>query len=360
MSRRTLVISDTDLHGFSCGVNALKALRDSGVDADIYSHFSTNPSEPASTPSGLALLVQSLGEYDLYILDIPVDARNPRAYIDALVSHARHKGRVIWMDHHGHSPWVVEELKKNGVLVAVYQTAYDIALAVPRMYRKSDSWYERWALLGAAADFDESVKERVSAELEVAVAEYLDPVYKSRLVELARALGLEAYAEHIKVNGQPGWFARAVAEKGIEPEQVIEAARQIGKPLLVPRYSIAGDVVYTTELPPVGLAWKTAWKLCALTGAKVAVLPAYNPRANQYSVIIARYWRADDSVTSAIEEYVGRKFGGRQVIGHPGARSVPLVSQAEIDDIPAIARELSDMLASKAHAQSRLASVSYA
>jgi len=350
-ARKTIVISDTDLHGFSCGVNALKALRDSGIDADIFSHFSTNPNEPASTPAGLALLVQNLGTADLYILDIPVDIRNPKAYIDALVSHARYKGRVIWMDHHGHSQWV-DELNRNGVFAVVYSTSYDLSLSVPRMFAKTDPWYERWALVGAVADFDESVKDRISTDLEVAVAEYLDQVYKNQLIDLARALGLERYAEYAKTNGQPGWFARAIVENQIEPERVLEAARSIGRPLLVPRYSIIGDVVYTTELPPQGLAWKTAWKLCVLTGAKVAVLPSYNPRTNQYAIIVARNWRTDGSVINAIEEFVNKRFSGRQIVGHPGARSISLMSQAEISDIPAIARELNDVISTKVYTPS--------
>jgi len=335
--RKVYVIHDTDLHGGSCGINAYYALRNAGIDADVYSHFSTNPNEPSTTPVGLAQFIENLGNIDLIILDIPIDVRNPKRYVDALVSHAKYKGRVVWLDHHGHSQWV-DELNRNGVFAAVFGTSYDLALAVPRMFAKTDSFTEKWALIGAVGDFDESIANRVSTDLEIDVAEYLDQAWKFHREQLAQRLGIPLRL----YKGNVGFLTAGIAELQIEPEQVIEVAKQLVSPLVLPRYEIVGDVVYTTELPAQGLAWKTAWKLCAVTGAKVAIVPTYNPRTNQYAIIIAKNWRHPE-VTDVIEQYIQRRFSGRQIVGHPGARSISMMSLDEAKTlIPQVARELNE------------------
>jgi len=344
--RKTIVIHDTDVHGFSCGVTALYALMKSGVSSDAFSNFSTKPGELATNPWGLANVVRNLGVADLVILDIPVDDRDPKSYVDALISHARYKGRVLWADHHGHSSWV-DELNKNGVTAIVVGSSFELALLIPRMYGKVDGFVEKWALVGAIADFDTSIASKVPTELEIDVAEYLDPVMKFKRDALADALGIGSiYRSLVPSKGNVGALSYLIAEHGIEVARVIEIAKRLGSPIPLPRYEIVGDVVYTTELPPQGLSWKVAWKLCAVTGAKVAIVPAFNPRTNQYAVIIAKNWRHPE-VTEAIERYVNTRFAGRQIVGHPGARSISMMSLDEVKQvIPQIARELSTYVSS--------------
>ncbi len=346
-TRRIMVIHDTDVHGISCGINALYALMRSNIDAEVYSHFSTNPQEPATTPQAVASVIENLGNVDIVMLDIPVDIRNPKRYVDALVSHAQFKGRVLWADHHGHSQWV-DILNKSGVIAIVVGSSYELSMLVPRMYGKVDSFTEKWALVGAVADFDETIAGRVSTSLEIDVAEYLDQAMKFQRERLADALGIGAeYRQYLASRGNVGALSYAIAQRGIEPDQVISVAKTLVQPIQLPPYQVVGDVVFTIELPAQGLAWKTAWKLCAVTGAKVAIVPTFNPRINQYAIIIAKNWRTPE-VTSIIEEYVQRKFIGRQIVGHPGARSVSMMSLDEARNlIPVIARELNEVIASR-------------
>jgi len=346
-NRKVLVIHDTDVHGTSCGINALYALQRSGIEAEVYSHFSTSPSEPATTPQAVASVIENLGNVDIIMLDIPVDIRNPKRYVDALVGHAQFKGRVLWADHHGHSQWV-DVLNRNGVTAIVVGSSYELSMLVPRMYGKVDSFTEKWALVGAVADFDETVRDRVPVSLEIDVAEFLDQAMKFRREQLADALGIGyEYRQYLATRGNVGALSYAIAQRGIEPEQVIAVAKTLVSPIQLPPYSVVGDVVFTVELPAQGLAWKTAWKLCAVTGAKVAIVPSYNPRTNQYAIIVAKSWRHPE-VTDIVEQYVQRRFAGRQIVGHPGARSIAMMSLDEArSTIPQVARELAEAIASR-------------
>ena len=330
----TLIVHDTDIHGLSCGINAIYAMRKQDLPATVYSHF--DPKGVSTTPTTLAQVIENLGNTDLIILDIPIDIRNPKKYVDALVGHAQFKGKVLWLDHHGHSQWV-DVLNKSGVTAVIYGSSYDLSLAVPRMYDVVDSFVEKWALVGAVADFDTSVADRVSPELEADVADILDQAYKTRREDMARRLEILWRSEY----GNIGMISAGIAANNIEPERVIETAKDLVDPLALPtRYETTGTVVYTTQMPQTGLAWKIAWKLCLTTNSKVAILPTQTP--NGYATIFATYWRAEDRIRNIVDEWVSRKFAGRQIVGHPGAKSVALMIQDEIQNIPMWARELSE------------------
>jgi len=333
-TRPRIVIHDTDLHGLTCGIAALYAM----PDASAYSHF--DPQSPMrTTPDNLANVVMSLGAADLWILDIPIDIRNPKAVIDALVSHQQYKGRVYFLDHHGHSQWTAE-LARQGVGVAIFGSSYDLTLAVPRIFNRSDRFVEDWALLGAVADFDTSIASRVSRDFEETVCDIIDSVYKLMRPQLLSRLGI---TENPSL-GNIGSLSWGIVQRRIDIYQFIEVCRELGKPLEVPQYSTVGNVVFTTQVPPPGLSWKVAWKLCLITGAKVALVPAFVPMRNQYTVIVATYWREGDAVRQAVENFVTSTFIGRQIVGHIGARSILLFSESEIQNIPMWARQLDEMI----------------
>ena len=332
------ILCDTDLHGMSCGITALYTLLNQGFNVNIYSHFSTNPNEPTTTPTGLANVVENLGMTDLIILDIPVDVRNPKRFVDTLINHAQFKGKVLWLDHHGHSQWV-DILNKNSVIAIVYGSSYDLSLAVPRMYNRVDSFVEKWALLGALADFDTSIANRISREFEEIVCDVVDSAYKQSLQQIKQQLNIPSNPSM----GNIGELIHGIVTRRIETEQFIEVCKQVAKPIPLPQYTTLNNVVYTTQIPQSGLAWKTAWKLCCISQSKVAIVPTFNPRTNQYAIIIATYWR-NEEIKPIIEEFIKKKFTGRQIVGHFGARSIALFSQSEIETIPQIARELDEFI----------------
>ena len=338
--KSTIIIHDTDLHGLTCGITALYALE----GAIPLSHFDPR-SELRTTPDNLANVIQNLGNADLYVLDIPIDVRNPKAYIDALIAHVQFKGRVVWMDHHGHSQWV-DVLNRNGVFAVVFGTSYDLTMALPRMFSRVDSFVEGWAIIGALADFDPSIAPRVSRDLEEVVCDIVDSVYKQQRQQLMQVLNINEIPQY----GNIGSISYGIATRRIEASQFIEACKSIGRPIPLPRtYGTLTNVVYTTEIPQSGLAWKTAWKLCLTTGCKVAMVPTYIPQRNQYSLIIATYWREDDRVRQAVEEFITMKFPGRQVVGHFGARSILLMAQNELEMIPQWARELDELISQRCY-----------
>jgi len=342
LQKITTILCDTDMHGMTCGLNAVYALMRTGINVTIFSHFSTNPNELTTTPTGLAQVIQNLGQTNLIILDIPIDIRNPKAYIDALISHAQFKGCILWADHHGHSQWV-DILNKNGIIAIIVGSSYDLSMLIPRMYNVVDSFVEKWSLIGALSDFDSSIAIKVDRTLEEDVCDILDQAYKTKLNDIMKMLDMPIYTSH----GNIGSLIHAIIVKQLEPEQLINIAKQLVKPLQLPQYEIVGDIVYTTQLPPGGLAWKTAWKLCLVTGSKVAIVPTFNPRTNQYAIIIARYWKTDENVAKTVDEFVTTKFTGRQIVGHLGARSIALMNQNELQLIPQIARELDEEIRRK-------------
>jgi len=335
------VIHDTDLHGFSCGICYMYALARSNIPYTVYSHFSTNPNELRTSPDGLARVVELSQGTDLVIVDIPIDNRNPKAYVDALIGYNAFKGRVMWFDHHGHSEWV-GVLTRNGVFAVVVDTSYELNLILPRMYGIDDSYVHKWALLGATSDFDPSIADKVSMEYEITVCDIVDQAFKFRKADLCKVLGVPD--SDIATYGNVGAISKRIVERGIEADQFIELCKSLGvQPLEVPPYQVVGNVVYTTTIPKPGTQWKTAWKLCCVSGAKVAIVPGFNPARNEYVLIIAKNWRTPQ-VTQIIEDFVKMKFAGRMIVGHPGARSVVLTSQQEIDMIPQIAKELNELI----------------
>jgi len=345
--RPKMVIHDTDGHGISCGICAYYSMTKAGESVSVYSHFSTSSSEPATTPTGLATVLEQLGQCDLVILDIPVDERNPARYVQAVASHAQFKGKVLWADHHGHSKWVQQLNTIPNVTAIVVGTSYDLALLIPRMYGAEDSFVEKWALLGALLDFDKSVADKVSREVEDVVCDVVDQALKFARKQLCDLVAPGEYDRLAPLHGNVGAMTKIFVERGVEADQLIELAKQVAKPIQVPPYETYGDVVVALQEPQPGTAWKVANKLCILTGAKVAIVPSRSPRTGETVLIIARYWRTSDEVAQIVDQYVYTKFAGRQILGHPGARSVNLMQtpiEQAVEIARQVARELDEML----------------
>jgi len=84
-----------------------------------------------------------------------------------------------------------------------------------------------------------------------------------------------------------------------------------------------------------------------VSGAKVAVVPTFVPQRNQYSAIFATYWRESDEVRQVVDVFINATFVGRQVVGHSGAKSVALLSEQEVQNIPTWARQLDEALSQR-------------
>jgi len=345
--RSKIVISDTDLHGGMSMLIAVKVLQ----PQHFYSHFElvrpgTTPTQPVTTPrtlvEALPQIVSPREDLELYILDLPIDADRPLQYIQTLTQYTL--GKVVWIDHHGHSEYV-SKLYEAGIITFLAPTSYEMSLYLPKLYGRVDSEIEKWALIGALADFDESIADKVNTELEIAVAEHLDQYWK---------FGMNSIEEVKKLTpkyGNVGAKVKYILDKGLTPDKLLEKAKEATQPLPVPEnYEVIGDVVMLREPPErPGIQWKLAWKLTCITGAKVAVIPVKVP---QPCVIVASNWRIKSEVASIVDEVVqskGRELG-RTPRGHSGALSLPAVSVNEAKELAIeLARKISELIESKVY-----------
>jgi len=325
-----LVVHDFDLHGFTSGVVAVRALLDLGAEVTVYSNFEPKKGLPSSTPPALGDVIQSRasGADALAVLDIPV-GREPAA-VRALTGFA---GKVVVADHHEWKPALLKRLQSRGLAVMPAKTAYGMTLAFPRhLGLEPDGFAEKWALVGAVSDFDRSVADRVSRDFEEAVCDYLDRAFKLNTHALPR--GPEEY-------GDCGSRAYAVAESRLEPSELIERAKATVGPLPLPRHEVVGAVALATEVAEPGSPWKVAWKLSLATGSPMAVVPATDPARGQYGVVVSVYWREPDHVAASVDSLLKSRAGYR-LFGSPGARVVAGMKSAT--EAVEAARYLADLV----------------
>ena len=327
-------VSDTDPHGGLSMLVAVKALQEAGEEVvGYYSHFEPvprgqAPQRPVTNPAFLAQSLPQIvspGVVDLMVLDIPVNIQRPLEFIKTVTEYT-FGGRDVWfIDHHGHNEYTVE-LLRNGVTVILQPTSYDMTMYVPRVLGLKNDEYDKWALFGATADYDESVAHRVTLDLEELITEYADTFWKDEMKKMPE---IQAYATK---HGNIGAFTAYAIERNLDPDDFLRLARERGRPVPLPeRYETRGNIVYSLTPPPLGYAWKSASKLCRITGAHIAILVGQSPRG--YGVVIAGYWRNKDSVTPIVEEVARRIARGQRPYGHEGARAINCTSLQEAQEL---------------------------
>ena len=333
---KTLIIHDTDLHGFTAGVIAHYLIEGSKP----FSHF--EPKHPLHLmPETLPKLLLNFKADEVYIIDIPINIRNPNEFIQALINFNKNIGKVHFIDHHKVNV-DIKPLIENGIDIKITNSAYECSLEVALRFAKIDSFIEEWALIGALADFDTSIINQIDKDLEEIVCDVVDNAFKTKRNTIIERLGGKVDEKY----GNVGSLTKLIVEKCITIDKFIDITRELVIPLPLPRYKLIGDVVYTTEMPKVGLAFKTAWKLCLVTNSKVAIVPSFNPALNKYSIVISTYWREPDNVKRKVEEFIQTKFKNRTIVGHFGAKAIDVINLIEFENIPRIAKELNEFLKS--------------
>jgi len=344
------IICGTDVHGQSCGIVSYYVLRQIYGDelVSIYSHYRT-PQDPR--PSSLAAgLPDCLREYGkdverLYIFDIPIFEEKGKD-AEAAFKEVLEAGVDVWyIDHHGHNPYI-SNIAKMGVKTIIFGGAYDMAMYLPRMYDIVDDFVEKWAFIGAIADFDWSISWRVTRELESYVCEHLDQAMKTQRKKLMEVLNLPQKPEW----GEAGSLIYGIVQKRVEPEEMIEAARKIVQPIeLPPNYKVFRDiVVFLPERPKqYGLIWKLLWKATYVTQTKVGVAYGFDPQKKRDKIVIAKDWRFPE-VIIYVEEFVNRYFAGKNVriYGHEGAVSIeyPEGYQLTPEEVKQVAKDLAEFM----------------
>jgi len=342
--QRFLIIYDTDVHGGLSGLIAVKTLQK--VELEIAHHFSNFAQQPpASSPSllpdTLPALVQQHMPTDIILLDIPIDSRNPQKFVAALAHYIQLTAflspiylglRVLYIDHHEVTPYHAE-LVKRGVNVVTLPTSYQMSMYLPTVLNAVDGEIEKFALIAAAADFDETIADRISLQLEEE-AEMLDTAWKGKLREL------EDVKKLVAKYGNVGAVVQHIIEKNIGPDDLLRMARELGTSVPDVKYEVVGNVALAAEPAPQGLGWKIAAKLCRITQTPVAVVIAPTPQ-QKFAVLAASYWRVKSRYASLVDQAVREVAQNRVIIGHPGARSI---EATDLDDARKLANEVARKL----------------
>jgi len=319
----SFVIYHSDLHGGISGFVALKTLI--SKDYKVIHHFSNfdrNPpaTEPEPFPDTLKMFVEQFKPQKIYVLDIPIDVRNPTRVLQ-IIEEVSRSAEIEYIDHHEAPPEATTLISRE--VLKLYRSAYRMTLHIPNTLGVLSPELEQFAIIGATADADSTIASMVSKELEYKVNTYVDSAWK---------LGFRSIEEVKNLTpkyGNAGAIVQYMLEKNIGYNEFLELAERYGKELKPVDYEVKDNIVIAKEIPAEGFGWKMAWMLSWLTNVPIAIVKHIS--RGKMSVIVATYWRNSDLkplVDEAVFEVVKEKS---RVVGHPGARSV-LVSDAEEAD----------------------------
>jgi len=347
-----MIIYHSDVHGSISGLVALKSLMNKGYKVlHHFSNFDKSPpaTEPEPFPCTLKMLVEQyiIEQYKVqqfklqkvYILDIPIDVRNPSKAVWVLEEVSRCVN-VEYIDHHEVPP-EASNLVIRGIL-RLYKSAYKMTLHIPKELGVLNSELEYLALIGATADGDSTVADMVPRELEYVVNTYVDSAWKVGFRTIDEVKNL------MPKYGNAGAVVHYMLERNIGYDELLELAEKYGKELKPVDYEVRGNVVVAKEVPPEGFGWKMSWLLSWLTGAPIAVVKHIS--RGKMTVIVATYWRRADLklvVDEAVFSVVADKT---RVVGHPGARSILVSDSSEADEIARrIAEKINERLSAESY-----------
>jgi hypothetical protein len=144
------IIGHFDGHGVATSASRARSI---GVPAErVYSKFPTTG--PEQLPNYIDTFFPTLTQYDVEIIDIPVNLRDPRTFINAINRLATNTPVTLFDHHKTDYPYVTQLLCR----VAIFGTGVEMAEAL------SDEKNRALAYIGVVADRDPSILSRVSRE----------------------------------------------------------------------------------------------------------------------------------------------------------------------------------------------------
>jgi len=321
----SLIVYHSDVHGGMSGLVALKALLSKEFEVvHHFSNFDRNPpaTEPEAFPDTLKILTEQYRPQKIYVLDIPIDIRNPARAVQT-IEEVLKSAEIQYVDHH-EVPNEALSLVTAGVL-RPYKSAYEMSLHVPKMLSALNSELEYFVVIGAVADGDYSVAGVVSKELEYEVNTYVDSAWKHGFREIEEVKNLTPKY------GNAGAIVQFLLQHNIDCNEFLDLAQRYGEELEPVDHEVRGHVVVAKEIPKEGFGWKMAWLLCWLTGAPIAVVKHIS--RGKMTVITATYWRKPNLKPLVDKAVFGVVTDRTRVVGHPGARSILVNSNDEADEI---------------------------
>jgi len=297
-TKSKFIIGHFDGHGVATSASRARSI---GVPAErVYSKFPI--SGPEQLPNYIDTYFPTLIQHDVEIIDIPVNLRNPKQYIDAVNRLSQNTSVTIFDHHKTDYPYVTQLLCR----VVLFGSGVEMAEAL------SDERNRTLAYIGVVADRDSSILSRISRdEVErelLPLANKLDIIVRQdaevAVKTLVSATDPIEYIRNVNAQYPPETLARQVS---------------------IVKRGLNTVLVDLTSLPAQQIsAW--SWKVMEQVALAhrvdyvVAIAESYDRQTNSYvpTVLVIKYWLSSKpSPRSQLQPVLGRT-----TVGHDDAFSV--------------------------------------
>jgi len=295
-SKPKYVISHFDSHGVA---TAVAYARSNNIPAEkTFSKFPTTGPEQLS--NYIDAYFPTLVQHDVVVIDIPVNLRNPKQYIDNVNRLAMNTSVIIY-DHHKTDYQFISQLIAR---VAIFGTGVEMAEAL------SNEANRQLAYVGVVADRDNSILSRISRE---EVERELLPL-ANRLDVLVRQ-DAETTLKSLITATDPVSHLRSVSAE-YPPEMLSRQVRVIRR----------GINTILIDMTGISQVQQWSWKVMeqvALTQRVdyvVAIAEVFDRQtnANVPAIMVIRYWLSNrPSPRPTLQPILGRT-----TIGHDDAFSI--------------------------------------
>ena len=292
------IIAHFDGHGVA---TAASFARSEGIDASkVFAKY------PITGPEKLAEFIDTyfptLMQHEVFVIDIPVNLKNPRQYIDAVNRLAMNTPVIIYDHHKTDTPYIRQILAR----VVLFGTGVEMADALSSEYNRE------LAYIGVVSDRDSSILSRMSRE---EIERELLPL-ANRLDVLVRQ-DAETTLRNLANSPNPIEYLRNTAVE-YPPETL---ARQV----TVIRRGVNTVLVDMTALSQqqVGWSWKVMEQIAFQYNVDyvIAISQALDRQTNAVVPVVQviKYWLSN---RPSPRPQVTQPLYGRMTIGHDDAFSV--------------------------------------
>jgi hypothetical protein len=292
------IIGHFDAHGVATAASRARSI---SVPAErVYAKFPVTG--PEQLPNYIDTFFPTLLNYDIEIIDIPVNLRDPRTFINAINRLAANTPVTLY-DHHKTDYQFATQLNCR---VVIFGSGVEMAEAL------ADQRNLQLAYIGVVADRDNSILARMSRD---EVEKQLLPL-ANRLDVLVRQ-DAEATLKTLVATTDPLEYIRN-ANAQYPPESLV---RQVG----VVRRGLNTVLVDLTTVPAQQISawsWKTMEQIALMHNVDyvVAVAESFDRQTNTYvpTVMVIKYWLS----TRPSPRPTLAPVLGRTTVGHDDAFSI--------------------------------------
>jgi hypothetical protein len=315
--RQKFIISHFDGHGVATASARARTL---GVPVDrVYSKYPVTG--PEQLPNYIDTYFPTLTQYDVEIIDIPVNLRDPRTFINT-INRLTSNTSVTLYDHHRTDYQFATQLLAR---LVIFATGVEMAEAL------SDERNRMLAYIGVVADRDSSILSRVSRE---EVERELLPL-ANRLDVLVRQ-DAETVLKTLIVEPDPIAYIRSTNTQ-YPPESLARQVQVIRRGL----NTVLIDMSMLPQQQILGWSWKVMEQVALMynTDYVVAIAQSLDRQSSNFvpTVLTIRYWLSQrPSPRSQLQPILGRT-----TIGHDDAFSIRALDS---NDARALADRLFDEL----------------